>query len=496
MDFKITVTKADPQHKNMDLLVYPVVLDKKSVRTFTEWFRQGFGQDPGPMVTLNALQKNKAGIVLTPMPARGPKRVLVIGVERSKSDDLQTLMGVYAGAAKFAAANGVTRAGLMVIGKARPQADVRAAVMGFLLASYGFDTFKSKKDPSRKLRVELYARGMKVRNTELEAWTRVLQATVKAVFMARDMVQTPPSMMDTDAMVRKAEELVWPGSMSIKVMRKKELLDMGANLLLAVGSGGSHQPALVHMSYTPPNPKASVALVGKGITYDAGGYHLKPRGYLEDMKGDMAGAAAVYGAIRAAAELELPVEVHGIAAITDNLISDKSMLPGDVFTAMNGKTVEVWDTDAEGRLVLADALTYADRLKPDYMVDLATLTGACLVALGEDAAGLFTEDNGLARLMEQASEATGELIWRLPFYESIREKLNSDIADIKNIGGRWGGAIQGAMFLREFVNTKKWAHLDIAGPALRDNASAISPKGGSGFGVALLVDFLARLGEG
>jgi len=492
MKFQIKVTKSDPIKKNMDLLVYPLILDKKAIAEFTKHVKKFTAQDIGGLISMAALRKNKSGILFTPFLKQGPKRIRVIGIEKSQAKAPDTLLNTYAMAAK--AQTGMKRVGLGMIGDA-PETDVWSAVMGFLLGSYKFDAYKSEKDDTGELKLTLYASHLKATNPELEKLANRAGVVARAVFMARDMVQTPPGDMNPDAMVRKAEKIAWPDTMEIKIMRKKELLAMNANLLLAVGKGSAFQPALVHMTYKPKNARTKIALVGKGITYDAGGYHLKPRGYLEDMKGDMAGAAAVYGAIRAAAELNLPVEVHGIAAITDNMISASSMMPGDVFTAMNNKTVEVWDTDAEGRLVLADALTYADKLNVDYIIDLATLTGACVVALGEDAAGLFTENKTLLRLLTQASKKTGEMIWRLPMYESIGAKLKSDIADLKNIGGRWGGATQGAMFLREFVTVKKWAHIDIAGPALRDAPDNLSPKGGSGFGVALLTEFLTELGK-
>lgn len=492
MDFQIKVTKGVPVTKKMDLLVYPMVLDKLSVLDFTANIQNWTDQDVTNIVNPALLGKNKDGIIITPMWRNAPRMILAIGVDRAKATDIDTLMNVYAKGAKLAAANGMARIGLHLMSLS-PETQVWASVMGFLLGSYKFDAYKSEKEPAKPLKITLYASMVRRLNAELLDMAHRAGIVANAVFMARDMVQTPPGDMNPDAMVRKAEEIAWPDTMEVKIMRKKELKAMGAHLLLAVGRGSAFQPAMVHLAYRPANARAKVALVGKGITYDAGGYHLKPRGYLEDMKGDMAGAAAVYGAIKAVAELKLPIEVHGIAAITDNMISASSMMPGDVFTAMNKKTVEVWDTDAEGRLVLADALTYADNLKTDYIIDLATLTGACVVALGEDAAGLFTENKTLLRLISQASETTGELTWRLPMYECIGTKLKSDIADLKNIGDRWGGATQGAMFLKEFVDVKKWAHIDIAGPALLDNENNLSPKGGSGFGVALLVEFLTAL---
>ena len=489
MAIKFKVTRINPQDRDVDLLVWPLVTDRAAIKKFIMKFK-GL-QDLDKVVTLKNLQTNRSGIEFTPMRQGMAKRVLVIGMDKTKIGDLESLVNVFAHGAK--ATKGAGKVALVLPEEWDQKQAIRAAVYGFSLASYRFVDYKSKKDRDRPVNVTLFAKAMRGQLAGFKEWTRAQQVVVESIFMARDLVQSPPTVMNPDAMVRQAEKIAWAEGMDLKVFREKELLDMGAKLLLAVGAGSHWDPALVHLAYKPAGAKKKVALVGKGITYDAGGYHLKPRGYLEDMKGDMAGAAAVFGAVQAAARLKLPVEVHGIAAITDNIISAKSMKPGDVFTAMNGKTVEVWDTDAEGRLVLADALTYADGLKTDYIIDLATLTGSCVVALGEDAAGLFTADPGMARRMETAAEATAEPVWRLPMYEKVRAKLDSDIADIKNIGGRWAGATQGAMFLKEFVKNKKWVHLDIAGPALRDNPTLLSPKGGSGFGVALLVEFLRGL---
>jgi leucyl aminopeptidase len=259
------------------------------------------------------------------------------------------------------------------------------------------------------------------------------------------------------------------------------------------------------MSYVPATEDGAgagkktkkIVFVGKGLTFDSGGLCIKPAAARLDMKCDMAGAATTIGIILAAARLKLPIEVHGLFGATENMTGSAAYRPGDVFKSLDGKTVEIINTDAEGRLVLADVLSYAaKKLKPDYMIDHATLTGACIVALGPWTAGLFSNDDTLAAAYAKAAAEQGESFWRLPLEEDLREMLKSDIADMKHMGDRYGGSITAALFLREFVGKTKWMHLDIAGPAFGERAHGVSPKGGTGFGVATGVRFLETLAAG
>jgi leucyl aminopeptidase len=272
--------------------------------------------------------------------------------------------------------------------------------------------------------------------------------------------------------------------------RQIERLEMGG--LLAVNRGSSQEPRFVVLEYSPARARKTVCLVGKGITFDSGGISIKPAEKMEEMKFDMCGAATVIGSIQAAARLRLPVRVVAVFAATENLPGGNAYKPGDIITMMSGKTVEIVNTDAEGRMILADALHYAARFKPDHLIDYATLTGACVVALGAEATGLFSTDDELARKLIDAGEQVGERFWRMPAWDEYKEYIRSEWADMKNSGGRWGGAITAAVFLKQFVTCPSWAHLDIAGTAYSDDG-AKGPRGATGAGVRATVEFLQSL---
>lgn len=248
----------------------------------------------------------------------------------------------------------------------------------------------------------------------------------------------------------------------------------------AVGQGSANEPRFIHMSYVPKKAKKKVVFVGKGLTFDSGGLCIKPAPGMGEMKSDMGGAAAVLGLMSGVGALRPQVEVHGIIGAAENMPDGAAYRPGDVFGSLDGRTVEIVNTDAEGRLVLADALTYASRLQPDLIVDAATLTGACVVALGKLYSAFYTADEKLARTFASAASGAGESFWRMPLVEELREQLNSDIADIQHTGDRWGGSITAALFLREFVGEVPWIHCDVAAPVLFDRARGMYPKGGTG----------------
>jgi len=297
-----------------------------------------------------------------------------------------------------------------------------------------------------------------------------------------------------EALAEAARRVAKEGKLKITVLDEKGIRKAGMNLLMAVGQGSVHLPRFIHMSYVPKRPKAKIVFVGKGLTFDSGGLCIKPAAGMGDMKSDMGGAAAVLGALAAVAALRPNVEVHGIIASAENMPDANAYRPADVFTSLDGKTVEIINTDAEGRLVLADALAYARGLEPELLVDAATLTGACLVALGKSCSAFYTADERLAKRFEGAASAAGEQFWRLPLLEDLREQLDSDIADLKHTGDRYGGSITAALFLREFVGKVPWIHCDIAGPALADRAKGLHPKGGTGHAVLTFVALVEALG--
>jgi len=323
-------------------------------------------------------------------------------------------------------------------------------------------------------------------------------ALAEAVTLARDLVNAPPNELTPTALADAAKAACAEQKIAFKQWDKKALEKLGMNLFLAVNRGSSEEPRMVHMTYKPELPAGSgkprrVVFVGKGLTFDSGGLCIKPAGSMVDMKCDMAGAAVTIGVVLAAARLKLPVEVHGIFGATENMTGPSAYRPGDVFKSYQGKTVEIINTDAEGRLVLADVLHYAVQQEPDYLIDHATLTGACMIALGPWTAGLYANDDALATAYQHASDAEGESYWRMPLNKELKESLRSDVADLKHTGDRYGGSITAALFLEEFVGKTKWMHLDIAGPAFLERPHGQFPKGGTGFGIATAIRFLESL---
>ena len=302
----------------------------------------------------------------------------------------------------------------------------------------------------------------------------------KAINLARDLVNLPPAEKRPTAYAARAQAEAEAVGLKVQVWDRSRIEAERFGGLLGVAAGSDEPPAFVVLEHRGGGDGPTLALVGKGVTFDSGGLSLKPSASMEDMKSDMTGSAVVLAAMAAIAALKLPANVVGYMAITENMINGRAMRLGDVLTMRNGKTVEILNTDAEGRLILADALAYAAEHEPSGIVDLATLTGACIVALGTRVAGLFSNDDGLAAQVQAASKATGERTWRLPLDDDYLDLIKTPVADLKNVGGKWGGAITAAKFLEQFVDRKPWVHLDIAGPSWADSESATRDAGGTG----------------
>ena len=320
------------------------------------------------------------------------------------------------------------------------------------------------------------------------------QIIADGVIFARELVNAPANEVTPVTMAQKAQQLAKEYGLEIKILEQAdcEKFEQGMGAYLGVGQASDIPPKFIHLTYKPQGTaKRKVAIVGKSVTFDSGGLNLKPSGGgIETMKMDMGGGAATLGAAKAIAGLKPDVEVHFICAATENMISGKAMHPGDILKASNGKTIEVNNTDAEGRLTLADALVYAEKLEVDAIVDLATLTGACIVALGNNIAGLWSTDDALATEMKNAAELAGEKFWQLPMEEKYFEGLKSEIADMKNTGPRPGGSITAALFLKQFIKDTPWMHLDVAGPVWADSPSGVNNKGATGFPVRTLVNWV------
>ncbi len=380
---------------------------------------------------------------------------------------------------------------------------VEAVTEGLLLGNYRFDRYKS--DQKQKVapleRAELFVRG---EAQDLQPALERGEAIATAILNVRDIVNEPPNKIKPIHLVKAAQELA-PLSphLTVKVLDEAELKRQRYQAILGVSAGSDEKPYLIDISYRPKGAKTSLALVGKGVTFDSGGLGIKPWNHMLRMKGDMAGAAVVLGIIQALAELEhlgqaIPIAVHGIIATTENMISGKALKPDEIIETRSGKTIEVIHTDAEGRLILSDALTYAAELQPDYMLDFATLTGAVIKSLGLEYCGYMGNNQSLLDTVAAASRDSGELAWPLPLPEGYKRYLKSDIADLQNISinNSVPDAIFGGLFLAEFVNQIPWVHLDIAGPFFEEEGeNPLYPKGATGYGILLGLRVLELLAK-
>lgn len=355
--------------------------------------------------------------------------------------------------------------------------------LGFVLGQYSFEEHRSEPKPAETSRLVL------VGADEAQLASAERGVTIAAgVTTARDLVNRPAGHKPATRFAEWAAEMAAETGLDIRIYDEQQIVTEGFGGLAGVAAGAHNPPRMVVLRHAPEGATATLALVGKGIVFDSGGLSLKPPKAMETMKTDMGGAAAVFGAMQVIARLGLNVAVTGILPLTENMPGGAATRPGDVLTIRNGKTIEVLNTDAEGRLVLADGLSLAAEDEPDLIVDIATLTGAAKVALGPDIAGLFATSDEVAARVEGAARRAGEKVWRMPLERSYRKKIDSTIADMKNTGSdRWGGAITAALLLAEFVGESPWAHLDVAGPARSESVDAYVGKGGTGFGVRTLV---------
>lgn len=378
---------------------------------------------------------------------------------------------------------------------------VQSVGEGVELGYYRFDAYRRKETTDNKLEevhVAFAAEDVQgVKGAALRDALRKGQRLATAVSFARDLVNMPPNDLTPNELADRARAMAKKNELACKILGVRDLERQKMRLHLGVGQGSRNEPRLIHLTYTPEDKNRSdrvICLVGKGITFDAGGLSLKTSEGMVEMKIDMGGAAAVLGAMEAVALLRPRCVVHGIVGAAENMPDGNAIRPGDIIEGKKGITVEILNTDAEGRLVLADALAYAQELKPTDIIDLATLTGACMVALGRLTAAAFTDHEEMAGDLAAAWQDSGESFWRMPLNSELQEQLKSELADIKNVGERWGGAITAALFLKAFVDEGvRWAHMDIAGPVSAAKESGYSPKGGTGFAVRTLLAYIERV---
>jgi leucyl aminopeptidase len=370
---------------------------------------------------------------------------------------------------------------------------VQAIAEGVLLADYRYDLYQPKNQPGRPIRLEKVTLliDAKMDTAKAKAALSAAEAICSGVCFARDLVNAPGNLKSPEYLAMQAVSMAEQTGIKAQLLDQRELERQGFGATLGVAQGSERPPYLIVLEYSGGHADAKpIALVGKGVVFDAGGISLKPAEKMDEMKMDMGGAAAVLGAMRAAAEMKLPINLVAVVPAVENMPSGTAIRPGDILTSLSGKTIEVLNTDAEGRLILADALTYVGRYQPRVVVDLATLTGACIIALGHQAAAVLGNHDSLIRQLLKAGERSGERLWQLPLWEEYGALIKSDFADVKNTGGRPAGAITAAAFLQEFAAKYTWAHLDIAGMAWEERGQAGRPKGGTGFGVRALIEYL------
>ena len=443
--------------------------------------------------------RGKAGevAVLYPRGAIAARRVLVVGLGKAESFDVEGIRRASAAAVRRARDLNARHVATIVhgagIGGQDAAAAAQATVEGALLATYRYDAPK-KGEPPQVIETLTVVERDAGRLEAVRGGAAMAEAIAAGVALARNLVNMPPNVATPTRLAEQARAIAAAHGLSVTVGDRAWAAEREMGAFLAVAQGAGEPPAFIVLEHNAARTDLpTIVLVGKGITFDTGGISIKPSAGMGEMKSDMGGAAAVLGAMEVVGRLGLPLRVIGITPCTENMPDAGAYRPADVITASNGKTIEIITTDAEGRMVLADALVYAAQYQPAAVIDLATLTGACVVALGEGvAAGLFCNDNGLRDRLLAASDATYERLWPLPLYDDYRRKIDSPVADIKNSGGRSGGVGTSAVFLQEFTSYP-WAHLDIAGVALSEKAGDYAPAGGTGFGVRLLVEYLRHL---
>jgi leucyl aminopeptidase len=504
--FEVTLLTGPALQSQVDILAFTTFGDPTKDAVFKS-ADQALGGHLAQVAKHESFE-GKTGQVLTmythgQLPA---KRIVVIGAGARTDFTTPNLRDVTAAIAQTANKVGAQTVGFVLpaLGAGKEAILVQMAVEGLYLGSYKFGRYLTgedhKKAPSLKqLGVVLDAKGKKPSASQSKQFqTAVTRGTAiaQAVCHARDLINEPAAVATPTSIAADAQAIAkkHKGALSVTVLDAKKCAELGMGMFLAVGQGSDQEPRFVHMTYKPSKKaKKKICFIGKGVTFDSGGYSLKPSNAMEDMKIDMSGAAAVISAMDAIATLGSDHEIHAVTALCENLVSGRAYKLGDVLKSMDGTTVEINNTDAEGRLTLGDALTYArTKIQPDEMFDFATLTGACMVALGPYTAGVMSDNEPLVRTWLATAERTGEDMWRLPLTSRLREQLKSPIADMRNTGDRYGGAITAGLFLKTFAKDTPWVHVDIAGPASTSATRPSQPKGGTGFGVATIVEYATK----
>ena len=481
MPIKLSITSSEPLSTVADIAVVGVLEGAKVEEGFLKELETALG----PVVAKNLKRdeftgkKDQVADFQTNGAAK-PARVVVMGLGKGPVTEVEARL-LAAKAARLAQSSKATSLAIQI--PAAPGAE-RAAAEGVILGAYRFTRyFTGDRAPKVELEKVTLLTSEKVGKAQKDA-VALGEKVAAAVCIARDLINEPPNELYPEKLADMAAKVAKDNGLECTVLDREALEKKGMKLIVAVGQGSARPPHFVHMTYKPKGKaKKKLVFVGKGLTFDTGGICIKPAPGMEEMKGDMGGAANVIALMAAVAATKPQVEVHGLIGCAENMPDGWAYRPGDIFGSLDGKMVEIINTDAEGRLVLADCLAYGRDLKPDFMLDNATLTGACVVALGPTVSGFYANKDDLADRMKKAAKESGEAMWHMPLVEDLREGLKSDWADLKHTADRWGGSITAALFLREFVGDTPWLHVDIAGPSSANKPYGIYAKGGTGHGV-------------
>lgn len=487
MPLKITIRTAQPVKESGDVIVVATHTLSGGKSKKAKSPLDGFDRALGGALTKRFRKdefkgKKDQSVSLSTLGRVKADRLVVHGLggaSELRASDVRTF------GAKAARAANADKAKRLVVGvPASVEPFLRELAEGLELGAYRFDKYLTgDRRPKAELSAVTICVASKV-DAAAKAAVEAGQALAAGVNLARDLSNEPSNELYPEALAEVARATAKAHGLKCTVFDFKKVLEKGMKLIQAVGQGSERKPCLIHLSYVPAKPKKKLVFVGKGITFDSGGLSIKPAAGMGEMKHDMSGAANVVGLMAAIGMLKPDIEVHGIIAAAENMPDGGAYRPGDVWGSLDGRTVEIVNTDAEGRLVLADALAYARELAPDVLVDNATLTGACMVALGSTCSGWYASNEDIAATFGKALEGSGEQMWRMPLIEELKDQLKSDCADIKHTGDRYGGSITAALFLREFIGSvTNWIHCDIAGPANSDRVRGWDPKGATGHGV-------------
>ena len=488
----LKLTSVDLKKAKIDTLVIPVCEDKEIHEDST--IKQ-FIKEAKRLAGLKGNTKDDVTLY-KPQPVK-VNRVILLGLGKIDKVNGEAIRGMAGKAVKQCIKKSIAELYIAVpaaekLNMETPQV-LEAVGEGAVLGNHLFNKYKKeeKLTPLKSIHFLVQPSIAKSNEKQMDRIQTICQGTI----LAREWVTIPSNDKRPEQFAKSIAQIARKEKLITTVMDEKMLQQKKMGALLAVAAGSQSKPRMVILEYRPAGAKKTVAFVGKGVTFDSGGINLKPSGSLDYMKSDMSGAAVVAATMGTVSKIRPKVRVVGLMPIVENMLSGNATRPGDIVRSFDGKTVEIGNTDAEGRLILIDAMSYAIKTyKPEILIDLATLTGACVVALGERIAGAFTLDDKLAEIIQKSGEKTQERCWRMPLPEDYKELLKSDFADLRNIGStRWGGAITAALFLSEFVNDTRWAHVDIAGPSYAKTESAYCGAGGTGFGVRLLCKVLEMM---